>query len=161
MGTCGADVEAGFTFAPELNQRSERLLEDSQQLPGDFFARQRFFHDLKLRRLRVLQAEVCLLVAKHLISISWKGLAAQLSSQLCAAAVVLRVSMHAAVLLQSSVSLEQVGLSRRPVLCSAHRKLLLWAGGCRLHIHTGDQGAVHCHPGRLRQICRPCRPDRS
>ncbi|CAL8463386.1 g2920 [Coccomyxa elongata] len=51
------DVEAGFTFAPELNQRSERLLEDSQQLPGDFFARQRFFHDLKLRRLRALQAE--------------------------------------------------------------------------------------------------------
>ncbi|BDA48748.1 hypothetical protein COCOBI_12-4300 [Coccomyxa sp. Obi] len=51
------DVEAGFTFAPELNQRSERLLEDSEQLPGDFFARQRFFHDLKLRRLRVLQAE--------------------------------------------------------------------------------------------------------
>lgn len=64
---CGADVEAGFTFAPELNQRSERLLEDSQQLPGDFFARQRFFHDLKLRRLRVLQAEVGLLSANYLI----------------------------------------------------------------------------------------------
>jgi hypothetical protein len=54
----GADAEAGFTFAPELNRTSERLLEDSAQLPGSFFERQRFFHDLKLRRLRVLQSEV-------------------------------------------------------------------------------------------------------
>ncbi|KAK9917945.1 hypothetical protein WJX75_009986 [Coccomyxa subellipsoidea] len=51
------DAEAGFTFAPELNRTSERLLEDSAQLPGNFFERQRFFHDLKLRRLRVLQSE--------------------------------------------------------------------------------------------------------
>ena len=54
----GADAEAGFTFAPELNRTSERLLEDSAQLPANFFERQRFFHDLKLRRLRVLQSEV-------------------------------------------------------------------------------------------------------
>ncbi|EIE27456.1 hypothetical protein COCSUDRAFT_39121 [Coccomyxa subellipsoidea C-169] len=51
------DAEAGFTFAPELCRTSERLLEDSAQLPGNFFERQRFFHDLKLRRLRVLQSE--------------------------------------------------------------------------------------------------------
>ncbi len=47
-----------MTFAPVINASSARLLEDSAQLPGGFLQRQRFFHDLKQQRMRILQAEV-------------------------------------------------------------------------------------------------------
>ena len=47
-----------MTFAPVINASSARLLEDSAQMPGSFLHRQRFFHDLKQQRMRMLQAEV-------------------------------------------------------------------------------------------------------
>ena len=47
-----------LTFAPVINVSSERMLEDSAQLPGRFLQRQRFFYDLKQQRMRILQAEV-------------------------------------------------------------------------------------------------------
>ena len=43
---------------PVINSGSARLLEDSVQVPGRFLQRQRFFHNLKQQRIRVLQAEV-------------------------------------------------------------------------------------------------------
>jgi len=47
-----------LTFVPVINASSERMLEDSAQLPGRFLQRQRFFYDLKQQRMRILQAEV-------------------------------------------------------------------------------------------------------
>ena len=53
-----AGTNKDLTFAPVINASSVRLLEDSAQLPGRFLQRQRFFHDLKQQRIRILQAEV-------------------------------------------------------------------------------------------------------
>jgi len=51
-------INEDLTFAPVINASSERMLEDSAQLPGRFLQRQRFFYDLKQQRMRILQAEV-------------------------------------------------------------------------------------------------------
>jgi hypothetical protein len=59
-GCAGAAAPPGeeFSFAPAICPASERLLEDSAQLPAGFLQRQRHFHDLRQRRLRALQAQV-------------------------------------------------------------------------------------------------------
>ena len=53
-----AEGNQDLTFTPVVNPSSTRLLEDSTQVPGSFLQRQRFFHDLKLQRMRILHAEV-------------------------------------------------------------------------------------------------------
>ena len=52
-----------------VNPSSTRLLEDSTQVPGSFLQRQRFFHDLKLQRMRVLHSEVLLSVPSHIMAL--------------------------------------------------------------------------------------------
>ena len=56
----GAEGSAQFPFAPAICPASERILEDSLDVPGGFLERQRHFHDLRQRRLRLIQAEVSL-----------------------------------------------------------------------------------------------------
>ena len=64
-----AEGNQDLTFAPVVNPSSTRLLEDSTQVPGSFLQRQRFFHDLKLQRMRVLHSEVLLSVPSHIMAL--------------------------------------------------------------------------------------------
>ena len=55
------EEEARCTFRPQINAASEQLLEDSLQVPANFYERQRFFYDIRQERLQRLQTEsVCL-----------------------------------------------------------------------------------------------------
>ena len=61
----GHDGSLQFPFAPAICPASERILEDSPDVPGSFLERQRHFHDLRQRRLRLIQAEVSLSCGQH------------------------------------------------------------------------------------------------
>lgn len=52
-----AENEANCTFAPAINPASERLLEDSTNLPADFQARQRFFAQQRKAHLQRIAAQ--------------------------------------------------------------------------------------------------------
>ncbi|KAK9851532.1 hypothetical protein WJX84_008453 [Apatococcus fuscideae] len=52
-----AENEANCTFAPSINPASERLLEDSTNLPADFQARQRFFAQQRKAHLHRIAAQ--------------------------------------------------------------------------------------------------------
>ena len=52
-----AENEANCTFAPAINRASERLLEDSTNLPADFQARQRFFAQQRKAHLQRIAAQ--------------------------------------------------------------------------------------------------------
>ena len=49
--------EAQFTFTPNINPASEQLLEDSLQVPANFYERQRFYYEIRQERMQRLQAE--------------------------------------------------------------------------------------------------------
>ncbi|KAK9825739.1 hypothetical protein WJX74_003307 [Apatococcus lobatus] len=52
-----AENEANCTFAPAINPASERLLEDSTNLPADFQARQRFFAQQRKAHLQRIASQ--------------------------------------------------------------------------------------------------------
>lgn len=52
------EEEARCTFRPQINAASEQLLEDSLQVPANFYERQRFFYDIRQERLQRLQTEL-------------------------------------------------------------------------------------------------------
>ena len=59
-----AENEANCTFVPSINPASERLLEDSTNLPADFQARQRFFAQQRkahLQRIANQSVSCCLI----------------------------------------------------------------------------------------------------
>ncbi|DBA71623.1 TPA: hypothetical protein ACH3X2_001084 [Trebouxia sp. C0005] len=51
------EEEAQCTFTPHINPASEQLLEDSLQVPANFYERQRFFYEMRQERMQRLQAE--------------------------------------------------------------------------------------------------------
>lgn len=51
------EEEAQCTFSPHINPASEQLLEDSLQVPANFYERQRFFYEMRQERMQRLQAE--------------------------------------------------------------------------------------------------------
>ena len=51
------EEEARCTFTPHINPASEQLLEDSLQVPANFYERQRFFYEMRQERMQRLQAE--------------------------------------------------------------------------------------------------------
>ena len=51
------EEEARCTFAPQINPASEQLLEDSLQVPANFYERQRFFYEMRQERMQRLQAD--------------------------------------------------------------------------------------------------------
>ncbi len=51
------EEEAQCTFSPYINPASEQLLEDSLQVPANFYERQRFFYEMRQERMQRLQAE--------------------------------------------------------------------------------------------------------
>lgn len=57
------EEEARCTFAPHINPASEQLLEDSLQVPANFYERQRFFYEMRQERMRRLQADSVSLTA--------------------------------------------------------------------------------------------------
>lgn len=57
--TC-AETAGGeeFSFAPSINPLSERLLEESWEVPSNFFERQRYFHEARHAKLKQLQQQL-------------------------------------------------------------------------------------------------------
>ena len=51
------EEEARCTFSPHINPASEQLLEDSLQVPANFYERQRFFYEMRQERMQRLQAD--------------------------------------------------------------------------------------------------------
>lgn len=51
------EEEARCTFRPQINAASEQLLEDSLQVPANFYERQRFFYEMRQEKLQRLQTE--------------------------------------------------------------------------------------------------------
>lgn len=51
------EEEARCTFRPQMNPVSEQLLEDSLQVPANFYERQRFFYEMRQEKLQRLQTE--------------------------------------------------------------------------------------------------------
>ena len=51
------EEEARCTFRPQINPASEQLLEDSLQVPANFYERQRFFYEMRQEKLQRLQTE--------------------------------------------------------------------------------------------------------
>lgn len=56
-GSGAIEEEARCTFSPHINPASEQLLEDSLQVPANFYERQRFFYEMRQERMQRLQAE--------------------------------------------------------------------------------------------------------
>lgn len=57
------EEEAQCTFTPHINPASEQLLEDSLQVPANFYERQRFFYEMRQERMQRLQAEAVSLLS--------------------------------------------------------------------------------------------------
>ena len=57
------EEEAQCTFSPHINPASEQLLEDSLQVPANFYERQRFFYEMRQERMQCLQAEAVSLLS--------------------------------------------------------------------------------------------------
>ncbi len=57
------EEEAQCTFSPHINPASEQLLEDSLQVPANFYERQRFFYEMRQERMQRLQAEAVSLLS--------------------------------------------------------------------------------------------------
>ena len=57
------EEEAQCTFSPHINPASEQLLEDSLQVPANFYERQRFFYEMRQERMQRLQADAVSLLS--------------------------------------------------------------------------------------------------
>ena len=69
------EEEARCTFRPKINPASEQLLEDSLQVPANFYERQRFFYEMRQDKLQRLQTEsvgiaLVLSVTSHVLCFS-------------------------------------------------------------------------------------------
>lgn len=69
------EEEARCTFRPQINPASEQLLEDSLQVPANFYERQRFFYEMRQDKLQRLQTEsvgiaLVLSVTSHVLCFS-------------------------------------------------------------------------------------------
>lgn len=53
-----ADLSKGCTFAPAINRSSQRLLVQSEDIPANFYERQKYFDQLAKEKKQLLQLAI-------------------------------------------------------------------------------------------------------